>query len=142
MSCSKFVKPNISGVNAYSCHFNDNILSQDCSTAPDSGFLAPHNVKRREGRAKARIKSLQGSLKSFKRTHKANNKKIEVLQAALDDTRSLVSERNSEIGELKGKFKNVTTLLILSQVKKKNSVSNRMESSPNTMLKWQAFKSN
>ena len=49
----------------------------------------------------ARIKSLQGSLKSFKRTHKANNKKIEVLQAALDDTRSLVSERNSEIGELK-----------------------------------------
>lgn len=101
MSCSKFVKPNISGVNAYSCHFNDNVLSQDCSTAPDSGFLAPHNVKRCEGRAKARIKSLQGSLKSFKRTHKANNKKIEVLQAALDDTRSLVSERNSEIGELK-----------------------------------------
>ena len=30
-----------------------------------------------------------------------NNRKIEVLQAALDDNRNLVSERNSEIGELK-----------------------------------------
>ena len=65
------------------------------------GFLAPHNVKRREGRVRARIKSLQGSLKSFKRTDKMNNKKIAVLQAALDDNRNLISERNSEIGELK-----------------------------------------
>lgn len=69
------------------------------------GFFAPHNVKRREGRAKARIKCLQGLLKCFKRTDKAKNRKIEVLQAALDDTRTLVYERNSEIGELKRKIR-------------------------------------
>ena len=85
----------------YSCHFNDNILSQDCSTTPGVGFFAPHNMKRREGRAKARIKCLQGSLKSFKRTDKVKNKKIETLQTALDDIRNLISVRNSEIRELK-----------------------------------------
>ena len=78
-------------------------MSQNCDNVPvpDVGFFAPRNVKRREERAKARIKSLQSSLKSFKRTDKAKNKRIEVLQAALDDTRNLVSERNSEVGELK-----------------------------------------
>ena len=70
------------------------------------GFFAQHNVKRREGRAKARIESLQGSLKTFKRTDKAKNKKIEVLQAALDSTRNLVAERNREIVELKKEIRN------------------------------------
>ena len=58
-------------------------------------------MKRREARARTRIKSLQCSLKSFKRTDKGKNKRIEVLQTALDDTRNLVSERNSQIRELK-----------------------------------------
>ena len=49
---------------------------------------------------------MQGSLKTFKRTDKAKNKKIEVLQAALDSTRNLVAERNREIVELKKEIRN------------------------------------
>ena len=101
MSFSKVLKPNVSRVNVYWCHFKDDVLSQDYSAAPGVGFFAPHNVKRREARARTRIKSLQCSLKSFKRTDKGKNKRIEVLQTALDDTRNLVSERNSQIRELK-----------------------------------------
>jgi len=56
---------------------------------------------RREERAKARIKYLQDAQKSFKRTIKAKNDRIEVLKVALEDTRKLVSERNSEARELK-----------------------------------------
>ena len=56
---------------------------------------------RREERAKARIKYLQDAQKSFKRTIKAKNDRIEVLKVALEDTRKLVSERNSEVRDLK-----------------------------------------
>jgi len=54
-----------------------------------------------EGRAKARIKYLQDAQKSFKRTIKAKNDMIEALKVALEDTRKLVSERNSEVRDLK-----------------------------------------
>lgn len=61
----------------------------------------PHNVKRREERAKIRIKSLQECIRRYKRVDKAKTKKIEYLQEALSGTRTLVSERNSDIKELK-----------------------------------------
>ena len=65
------------------------------------GYFVPHNVKRREGRAKNRIRILQDAIKCFKRADKSKMKRIEELQNALSDTRSLVQECNGEIRELK-----------------------------------------
>ena len=42
-----FINPNLSGVDASSCHFDCNaLLLQNIYSLPDVGFFVPHNVKR------------------------------------------------------------------------------------------------
>ncbi len=71
-----------------------------CDESTHQGRFAVPNVKRREKRAKTKIKGLQKSLKYFKRVNKVQREKIENLSAALESTRSLVHDRNVQITDL------------------------------------------
>ena len=69
-------------------------------TSQRSTSYSVRNVKRRERRAKSRISILQRSMNYYKRVSKAQQEKIEVLSAALQDTQCLVHEKNKQIKAL------------------------------------------
>ena len=89
-------------------HENPSVSGSDDDGREDSASKekpkeAPCNVHtliRRERRAKARIKTLQKSLRLSKRKNKIQEEKIEHLSTALKETRTLLYERNTHITHL------------------------------------------
>ena len=66
-----------------------------------------HSAIRRERRAKLRIKELQKSLKVYKESNRKKEKKIDDLSAALEETRMLLHEKNSQVKHLKKTIKDL-----------------------------------
>ena len=82
---------------------------QDLDNIEDQGSPSRYkvkNVKRRERRAKSRIEALQQSLNYYKRVNKTQQEKMKVLSSALQDTQSLVRERNEQIRTLEEMVRN------------------------------------
>ena len=67
---------------------------------PRDALCNVRTLVRRERRAKARIKTLQKSLRLSKRKNKIQEEKIEHLSTALKETRMLLCERNAHITHL------------------------------------------